>query len=411
MNYKKTAGYILSGAKASENIGVELEHFITDANGVCAGYYGENGVGAVLGGLARFFDEKFYSEGHLIALSNGRYHLTLEPAAQLEISIEPLGRISETEDVYNEFYELIAPELKKRGLYLTALGYRPAGKAADAPLIPKKRYEFMDRYFKNTGAHGINMMRATASAQVSIDYADERDCIQKFRLANALSPLFALITDNSPVYEGEPYRGRMVRTMIWDDVDPDRCGIVPGGLEKDFSVERYAEYVLGVPPVFIEKDGRAVYTGAKKCGELYGDMTDEDVEHVLSMVFPDVRLKKYIEIRPGDSMPIEYTLSYAAFIKGIFARTEEACRCVGLDGITGADAEKAKKALTARGFDAEVYGKNAHGLLLRLLELSGSALCGGDEKYIGRIEEIIKTKTTLKDRDTHCGGRGGTGGI
>lgn len=397
MDCEKIAEYIRSGAKPSENIGVELEHFITCENGKSADYDGENGVGAVLEGLARFFDEKFYSEGRLIALSNGRYHLTLEPAAQLEISIEPLEFIDEIEAVYDEFIGLIAPELKKRGLRLVTLGYRSSGRVADMELIPKKRYEFMDRYFRQTGSHGINMMRGTASAQVSIDYTDESDCIKKFRLANALAPLFAMLTDNSPVYEDKPYSGRMVRTMIWSDVDGDRCGIVPGGIDRDFSVEKYAEYILDVPAIFVERGGSAVYTGDKKIRELYTEMTTEDVEHVLSMVFPDVRLKRYIEIRPADSMPIEYTLSYAALVKGIFRQMDEVCGYINIDLITDEDAENAKAELIKNGFDANVYGKSAHEILTYLLETAEKSLEERDGKYLEKMTKIVKAKTTLKE--------------
>ena len=398
MDCNSIAEYIRAGAKPSENIGVELVHFVTGADGSCVGYYGENGMGAVLEGLARFFDEKFYSEGQLIALSNGRYHLTLEPAAQLEISIEPLGSVDEIRAAYGEFSQLIAPELEKRGLRLLEYGYMVRGAAADAPLIPKKRYEFMDRYFKSSGRYGINMMRGTASAQVSIDYSDERDCIKKFRLANALSPLFALICDNSPVFENKPYAGRMARTMIWSDVDAERCGIVRGGVEPDFTADKYAEYILNVPAIFTERGGKAVYTGRKRIGELYETMTRGEVEHVLSMVFPDVRLKNYIEIRPADSMPIEYTLSYAALVKGIFRRTDEISRAIGLDKIKTHEAENAKAELMRHGFDGEIYGINAHRLLLYLLDTAKSALDAADAKYLAEIGEIITTKTTLKDR-------------
>lgn len=404
MNCEKIAEYIRSGAKTSENIGVELEHFVICENGKSADYYGENGVGAVLDGLACFFDKKFYSEGQLIALSNGRYHLTLEPAAQLEISIEPLEFIDEIKAVYDEFISLIEPELKKRGLSLSTLGYRPSGKVEDMELIPKKRYEFMDRYFRGTGKHGINMMRGTASAQVSIDYINDDDCIKKFRLANALSPLFAMITDNSPVYEDKIYTGRMIRTTIWSDVDNARCGIVPGSISSDFSIKKYADYILNVPAIFVEANGNAIYTGDKKIRDLYTDMTIEDVEHVLSMVFPDVRLKTYIEIRPADSMPIEYTLSYAAFVKGIFRCMDEVCAYINIDDITDRDAENVKMKLMEKGFDANVYdGKSAYDILTYLLEAAERSLEERDRKYLVKMREIIISKTTLKEQLLHQG--------
>ena len=122
-----------------------------------------------------------YSEGFLIGLSCDKYNITLEPGAQIEISIKPTENICEIENIYGEFLSVINPILDKYSYRLTTLGYMPKNKAKDISLIPKKRYEYMNKYFKSVGTRGINMMRGTASAQVSIDFADEKDCVQKFK--------------------------------------------------------------------------------------------------------------------------------------------------------------------------------------------------------------------------------------
>lgn len=400
MNKQKIVEYIRSGAKPSENIGVEIEHFMVNSANESISYYGKDGVGAVLEELARFFDEKIYSEGQLIALSNGRYHLTLEPAAQLEISIEPLQYIDEIEKIYHEFYDLIHPILESRGYRLVTLGYQPHNRVADLPLIPKQRYELMDRYFSHSGKYGKNMMRGTASAQVSIDYTDERDCILKFRLANALVPILALITDNAPIFEGERYGGRMIRTKIWSDVDNARCGIVPGGTDKDFSLERYADYLLNTPPILIEDNGKTIYTNTKTTQEIYREreMTKADIEHILSMFFPDVRLKQYIEIRPADSMPIPYTLAYAAFIKGIFLCLSSVCDELGLDNIHTEDVENAKKKLMADGFHAIIYGRRVTDILNELLNTAEASLPDRDRIYLNPLSQLVRSRTTLKNQ-------------
>lgn len=399
MNTEKIAEYIRSGSKPSENIGIELEHFITDENNKSVSYYGERGVGAILERLAQFFDEKIYSEGRLIALSNGSYHLTLEPAAQLEISIEPCGYIDEIDKIYRRFLDITEPVLKEYGYRLVTAGYQLADKADELDLIPKKRYEYMDRYFQNTGTRGRNMMRGTASAQVSIDYTDEADCIKKFRLANALAPLFAFITDNAGVFEGMPYKGRMVRTAIWADVDNVRCGIVPGGTSKNFSLKKYAEYILNAPAILIEENGETVYTGSKKLRDIYSEryMTNAEIDHALSMFFPDVRLKHYIEIRPADSMPIEYVLSYAALVKGIFISMNSVCRYFNIDSIADDDVAAAKEELMAHGFGACVYGKRASDILEMLFKTAGISLSERDGKYLNKMRKLIFEKTTLKE--------------
>ncbi len=376
-----------------ENIGVELEHFIVDSDNKSVSYYGQRGVGALLDRLACFYDEKIYSEGSLIALSNGRWHLTLEPAAQLEISIEPCEHIDEIHDLYNEFLTQINPILNEWGYSMATLGYQPSAKVDELDLIPKKRYEYMDEYFKASGKYGRNMMRGTASAQVSIDYTNQADCQKKFRLANVLVPVLALITDNSPVFEGEKNPHRMIRTKIWGNVDNARCGLAPDGLEE------YAEYILNTPAIFIEENNNPVYTADKTFGELYRNkkMTVSDIEHALSMIFPDVRLKQYIEIRPADSMPIEYTLSYAAFIKGIFKGIDEACEYLDIDSITHEHIQAAKKNLSEYGFDGAVYGKPVSEILEKLMIIAHKALEECDANYLNKIKAIISAKKTLKE--------------
>ena len=376
------AKYIKSGEKSSNTVGIELEHFITDRNtGKNIPYSGAGGVGEVLSRIAPMFEEKIYSEGFLIGLVNPEYSLTLETAAQLEISIKPVSAVIEAERIYNDFLNTVSPVLEERGYELITEGYRRNCRAEELELIPKNRYRFMDKYFEKSGLCGKNMMRATASAQISIDYSDEADCALKFRIANILSPLFAFICDNSRIFENEPYSGRMLRTYIWRNVDNERCGIVPCAL--DLTYEKYAEYVLNRSAILIMKDKTPVYTGSKKISDIYkGEMSEAEAEHLLSMFFPDVRLKKYIEIRPADSMPIKKTLAYAALVKGIFKNPSE----FDFDGVTVFDIENAKTALIKDGFDAVIYGRRAYDIYEDMLKCAKSNLSGQDGAYLTEWE-------------------------
>lgn len=397
MNIEKISDYIRQGEKKSSRIGVEIEHFIVDGSGESVNY--NDGVCVILERISQFFDEKFYSDGNLISLSNGRYHLTLEPAAQLEISIEPLEDIDAIRAEYDDFISIIQPVLDDFGYRLVTLGYQPVSKVADLPLIPKKRYMFMDEYFRHTGKYGINMMRGTASSQVSIDYTDEQDCAKKFRTANILSPIFAMICDNSPVFEGESYNGRMIRAKIWSDLDNDRCGIAKCSMDKFFSYSSYAKYIANAPAILIEENGESVYTGSKKIKDIYKnrELTTSDVEHLLSMFFPAVRLKQYIEIRPADSMPIEYSLSYAAFVKGIFESIGLVYECLGMNDITLNDVLSASEELIKHGFDAFIYGRKVTEILDFLVQVAVRGLNDKDKKHIRPIFKIISERRTLKD--------------
>lgn len=397
-NINIIAQYLEKGCKnkQTDDIGIELEHFIVEkGSGRNVPYSGDKGVRKILEIISEYYDKKVYSEGFLIALSNGRYHLTLEPSAQLEISINPTALIAEAEKIYGEFTGIITPVLDSFGYELLTEGYRRRDRAEDLELIPKKRYEFMDYYFETSGSRGKNMMRSTASVQVSIDYADERDCAEKFRTANILSPIFAFICDNSKYFDGEKYSGRMLRTHIWRNVDKDRCGIVPCTFDKDFGFRKYAEYIYNSPAILVMDNGIPRFTGEEKISSIYKDvtLTESEVEHLLSMFFPDVRLKQYIEIRPADSMPIEYALSYAAFVKGIFKKKFD------MDGITAADVENAKTELINNGFDAVVYGEKAYKLCERLLAHSKLNLNDADAQYLAPMEQIIKSRKTLREMD------------
>lgn len=388
--------YLRSGCKGqkTEAVGIELEHFVVKKDtGENVGFYGKNGVGELIDRISVNFRNKVYSEDILIAVSNDEYSITLEPSSQLEISIMPTKSIAEAEKIYNSFKKMITPYLEELGLELITEGYRPKGKAQELELIPKKRYEFMNAYFEKTGRLGKNMMRATASTQVSVDYADEADCARKFRVANILSPLFSLICDNSKYFEDKPYSGRMARAYVWENVDGDRCGIVP--FSGKFSFLDYAEYIYKKPAILVFDEDIAIFTDDKPISEIYKNkqLTDKEIEHLLSMFFPDVRLKQYIEIRPADSMSIEYALSYAALIKGIFAD----CTPFDFKDVTSKDVEKAKAEIVKNGFDADIYGKKAYEICDMMIDCAKDALDTEEVKYLAPMEKIIKMRKTLKE--------------
>ena len=397
-NIKIISDYIKSGIKTNGNdrIGIELEHFVTVKGGYeNVPYSGENGVGALLEKISHRYENKTYSEGYLVGLYNDEYSITIEPAAQLEISIAPVEKLETAEKIYADFRNIVDPVLEEMGLNLVTEGYRREGKAAEQELIPKKRYEFMNRYFEKTGRYGKNMMRSTASTQVSIDYTSERDCVLKFRTANILSPLLSLICDNSGYFEGVPYSGRMARTAVWSSVDNDRCGIVPYIFDEDFGFDKYAKYIYERPAILVINDGIPEYTGNKKISGIYKNkqLTEPETEHILSMFFPDVRLKKYIEIRPADSLPLDAALSYAALVKGVFKKAED----FDIKPITVHDIENAKSALMKDGFFADVYGTKAYKLCEKMLDTAKNTLDAEDAKYLPPIERVISERKSFKE--------------
>jgi glutamate--cysteine ligase len=447
--------YITRGAEhdCGNRVGVELEHFIVrKADKALVPYRydpitGAPGVGAILERLAPFYRERVH-ETHpdgsrdLIGLNRNCSNITLEPGAQIEISISPALEIRDIETVYHAFRAELDPILDEFGYELLTLGYHPTSCARDIPLIPKGRYHFMDEHFKTTGAHGICMMRATASTQVSIDYSSEEDAVRKFRIANLLSPLFAFITDNSPIFEGMPVGGslvgdrsdgvdsagtpvgtapvggisasglplpeRMARTVIWDDVDAARSMTAPGTFDADFRFDSYASAILQAPAIFtMEKDETGKDRGVNQNGRSFAEVFDgvelrrEDIEHILSLFFFDVRFKTYVEIRVADSLPLPYALAFTAFIKGIFYNKEALAALdatvirLGRDG--NASVAHAKAALRQQGYRALVYGREAGEWLDELARMAWSSLGEDDRRYLVPLVELIASRTTLAD--------------
>ena len=247
---------------------------------------------------------------------------------------------------------------------------------------------------------GRCMMRGSASAQISIDYDSVDDCLHKLRLANGLAPIFALMCDNSPVFEGAPRPQRMVRTVIWRNTDPARCGIVPGVMDADFSLERYAAYVLDTPAIFIVEPDGSYRATDKTFGEEYAGapMTRAQVEHALSLMFNDVRLKYYIENRSADAMPIPYVTAYAALVKGLFYSESGREALDGLlEGATNASIEEAKDALIRDGYDATVYGRPMGQIADMLFETAHDALLSNERNYLSPLHQLARTRKTLAD--------------
>ncbi len=262
-------------------------------------------------------------KGQLLGLEKDGDTLTLEPGGQIEISLRPLSKIIEIDDYYHRVLEDLNSVLKENQV-IAGIGYHPVTQIKALSLLPKERYGLMYRYFENNGIYCHNMMKGTAATQVSIDYSDEQDFIKKFRVANYLSPVLASLFDATPFFEGEPVKGANMRLRIWEETDIKRSKLIPGSLDQLFGFEDYARYLLNIPPILIYSDGTLIQTENERLERLLDTypLKPSELEHIQSMVFPDVRLKRYIEIRMPDSLPYPYNISVGAVIKGLFYNTE-----------------------------------------------------------------------------------------
>lgn len=385
-------------------LGVEVEHFVVKGTDATPVFYtshdDDGGVQSILSYLAQYYPEVTRNrEGDILGLASEEGSITIEPAAQLEISIAPFARIKEVEQVYRTFRERVDEYFAKKGFSLVAQGYHPSMRACDMELIPKGRYRMMDEHFHRIGTHGERMMRASASTQVSIDYSSEQDAVRKFRVALAMAPILGLICDNVSVFEGEPNTHYLARLNLWRDVDNARCGAIPGVFDEGWGFDAYTDYLLSTSPIFVPKPTeRAV--GDTPAREVYAStlMERDDIEHLISMFWPDVRLKQFVEIRPADSLPELCVYGYTALIKGIMyaeenlAAIEEALGVVdGLWPLQDGSIDAAIETIRLRGAQAELYGHSVAWWIEMLFDLAQAVLDEEERPYLAPLLEFAQS--------------------
>jgi glutamate--cysteine ligase len=304
--------YLVSGTREVDKwkIGTEHEKFGFRLDDLRPPpYEGERGIGAMLKGLTRFGWAPVEENGNVIALTRGDGSITLEPAGQLELSGGQVDTIHDTcREVTTHLKEVktVADELQ---LGFFGMGFQPKWKREDMPWMPKGRYAIMRRYMPLKGNLGLDMMTRTCTVQVNLDVADETDMVKKFRVALALQPVATALFADSPFTEGRPNGYLSYRSHIWTDTDPDRTGMLDFVFEDGFGFERYTDYLLDVPMYFSYRDGKYIDLAGKsfrdflagKLPELPGELpTLKDWADHTTTAFPEVRLKKYLEMRGAD---------------------------------------------------------------------------------------------------------------
>lgn len=395
---EKIVDFIKSGEKDEKDfkVGFEVEHFVVDKNSLeTVRYEGENGIRKSLEELKDLGYEGIYEGEYIMGLHKDGASISIEPAAQFEISLDSQNSIDKLFETYKKTMAEIIPIFDKKGQLLVEVGYQVKDKIADIPRIPKDRYKFMYEYFeKYAGPMAHNMMKGSASLQVAIDYSDEDDFRKKYFLANALAPFFYSIFDNAYIFEGEVYENHNIRQTIWENCDKDRTGIYPFSFDNDLSYEKYAKKILETPSIFMKKDGKDIATNEKTFEEIFDeDMSDEMVFHALSIVFPDVRVKKYIEIRMPDNMPFPYNFAAVSLIKNIFYDKEVLDYAYNLlAGFTYQKAQDLKKITVLRGIQAMYEDKKIYEWMLEII-----GQIKEDRKYIDPLKDLLEEQKAPRD--------------
>ncbi len=292
-------------------------------------YFGRGGVEHILRELIeRYGWEPEEQDGHIIALARGAAQITLEPGGQIELSGEPCETIHCTHAEFTQHIRELLEVAEELNVVFLGLGMQPVSRLDEIEWVPKKRYRIMAPYMLKVGRLGQRMMKQTATVQANIDYSDEKDAMAKFRAGMGLSPILIAMFANSPICEGQITGYRSFREHIWTDTDKRRCGLLKFAFLPDVSFAHYVQYALDVPMYFIIRNGAYIdmtsvtFRQYLERGWNGQRATLEDWADHLTTLFPETRIKRYIEIRSVDSQPPELMPAMPALIKGVFYESD-----------------------------------------------------------------------------------------
>ncbi|TAL29808.1 MAG: glutamate--cysteine ligase [Phenylobacterium sp.] len=423
--------WMADGAKpASEwRCGAEHEKFVFKLADHSPVPYEPGGIKALLDGLTRFGWTPVMEGENVIALERGMANISLEPGGQFELSGAPLETVhdicEETGSHLNEV-KIVADEL---GLGFLGLGFTPVWRRDEIPVMPKGRYKIMREYMPKVGKLGLDMMFRTCTVQANLDFSSEADMVAKFRTSLALQPIATALFANSPFIEGKPSGFVSSRANVWTDTDPARTGMLDFVFQDGFGFETYARYALNVPMYFAKRGDRYIDLAGRsfvdfmdgKLVELPGERpTLKDWADHTTTIFPEVRLKKYLEMRGADAGPWSRLCALPALWMGIFydsqalAAAWDLCKDWKIE-----DHERLRADVARVGLKAQIAGRSVQEVAKDMVAISRSGLknrnrlSGGmvDESgYLAELEHIAETGVTPAERlvelyNTRWGGK------
>ena len=386
--FEQLAEYLEAGCKPEDafRIGTEHEKFgYVQETKLPLPYDGAASIRAVLEGLRDGFGWTPISEGgNLIGLEKEGANVSLEPGGQLELSGAPLTSIHETCDEVNTHLREVKDVADRIGAGFIGIGAAPEWTHAQMSMMPKGRYKLMTDYMGRVGTHGTQMMYRTCTVQVNLDFASEADMVKKFRVALALQPVATALFAYSPFFEGKPNGHQSWRSRVWRGLDADRTGMLPFVFEDGMGFERYVDYALDVPMYFVYRDGRYVDAlGMSFRDFLKGELpalpgevpTLSDWADHLTTIFPEARIKKFMEMRGADGGPWRRICALPAFWVGLmYANSSlEAAwdLCKSWDAETR---ENLRVAASEHGLAAQVDGLNMLEIAKEVVAISEAGL-------------------------------------
>lgn len=400
------AEYLASGCKPAEQWHIGTEHekfcFLTDTLAPLP-YDGPRSVRAVLEGIRDRFGWTPVHEGDaIIGLTRAGANVSLEPGGQLELSGAPLQTLHQTAAETASHLAEVRAVAEPMGVGFLGLGAAPVWTHQQMPMMPKGRYKLMTPYMRTVGTHGTQMMYRTCTVQVNLDFASETDMVQKLRVSLALQPVATALFASSPFFEGAPNGHRSWRSRIWRDLDASRTGTLPFVFEPGFGFQQYVDYALDVPMYFVFRDGRYINAlgqsfrdfMAGRLPALPGEVpTLSDFADHLTTIFPEARLKKYLEMRGADAGSEAHLTALPALWTGLLYH--QPALDAAWDLVKGWKAETReglRKAASEGALAGEAGDIHLRDLARRVLALSRAGLLArglGEDRYLGILDAHV----------------------
>jgi len=411
--------YLEQGSKPRDAWRIGTEHekfpFLTDSLRPVP-YEGKRSIRALLEGLNARFEWPPIMEGrNIIGLSepDGGGSISLEPGGQFELSGAPLETVHETCEEVHEHLAQVREVGDELGIGFLGLGFSPLWTRAETPVMPKGRYAIMAPYMDRKGRLGRDMMFRSCTVQVNLDFGSEADMVKKLRVSLALQPVATALFAASPFTEGRPNGFKSFRSAVWLDTDPDRTGMLPFAFEPGFGFERYVDYALDVPMYFVARNGRYIDCAGEsfrrfmegKLPQLPGERpTLKDWGDHLTTIFPEVRLKRYLEMRGADSGQWRRLCALPALWTGVLYDEQSLDGADELiKGWSAKDRQTMRDTVPRLALQAEIGGRTVQDVAKDMLALSRAGLgrrgrlgCKGrtEAQFLDVLDEIAESGRT-----------------
>ncbi len=347
-------------------------------------YDGPHGIEGIFGRLAEADWTPVREGDHVVALVRGAEGITLEPGGQVELAGAPLETVHETCREVAAHLRQIRAVAGEVGVGFVGVGFQPKWALDDIPVMPKARYSIMRRYMPTRGSLGLDMMFRTATVQANLDFGSEADMVRKLRVSLALQPVATALFANSPFYEGRPSGRLSLRSHVWTDTDPDRTGVLPWAWDEGMGFERYVDYALDVPMYFVRRQGRYVDAAGQSFRDfLEGRLpalpgqrpTMDDWDDHLTTLFPEVRCKRFIEVRGADGGPWSRLCALPALWVGLLYDADALQAAWDLvQGWTPAERAALRDDVTVTALATPFRGRTVRDLAVDVLDIAEAGL-------------------------------------